>query len=399
MSVIMYAYSTQITEHIVKLLQEAKQSVYGCVPAFSNVSVFEALCHCAKKGVQVGLVVQKSQTAVLPLHQLVARGGAVQMLSEEVFVQGSVYTNYCIIDEICLIYGSYKWSDAPNQNFAESILVVNAFENDTLVGFFLTQFRELWQTCLQQQEPAVVPYSEILKIQIQALELECAFLEAEIQEIRAYYKHITEYIQLQLGGLILKKLQLEAEIEKKKAEKLRKNIYQESYAQKQQAYHAFREKFEAFQERVREIEEKVQHKPLPELKELYKKLIKQIHPDLFVDNPEIYAKATEMMVLLNEAYSKQDLNALLALEVQISNSTWLGSTHHQDNTSTWEEWEKKLIFWQQRKKELYSALQDLKNQNFYSIFTGQVTLEAYCHQLKLQLEADIRILTQNLGSL
>jgi hypothetical protein len=39
----MYAYSTQITEHIVKLLQEAKQSVYGCLPAFSNVSVFEKL--------------------------------------------------------------------------------------------------------------------------------------------------------------------------------------------------------------------------------------------------------------------------------------------------------------------------------------------------------------------
>ena len=108
-----------------------------------------------------------------------------------------------------------------------------------------------------------------------------------------------------------------------------------------------RKKAKAYYEEHQEEQGKQKEAERIELKAIYKRLVHRLHPDL---HPEQTEWERELFLKVQEAYEKQDLNALRQLEEELNSGI---SSEEMDN-ETVEEWEERI----QKLKELISAIKE-----------------------------------------
>lgn len=108
-----------------------------------------------------------------------------------------------------------------------------------------------------------------------------------------------------------------------------------------------RKKAKAFVEEHQEEQSKQKEAERIELKAIYKRLVHRLHPDL---HPEQTEWERELFLKVQEAYEKQDLNALRQLEEELNSGI---SSEEMDN-ETVEEWEERI----QKLKDLISAIKE-----------------------------------------
>ena len=108
-----------------------------------------------------------------------------------------------------------------------------------------------------------------------------------------------------------------------------------------------RKKAKAFVEEHQEEQSKQKEAERIELKAIYKRLVHRLHPDL---HPEQTEWERELFLKVQEAYEKQDLNALRQLEEELNSGM---SSEEMDN-ETVEEWEERI----QKLKDLISAIKE-----------------------------------------
>ena len=151
--------------------------------------------------------------------------------------------------------------------------------------------------------------------EIQGLKIELKIFEEMLQELsdeKSEYLHtldtFNDRYSSELGELIGEILKLKQEISFKELEETDEDSdtyenIKEKYEKNQYYYdsfsHSYKEHLENKQQKLSDIEKK-------ELKALYKKASKLCHPDVVVESER--AKAEEIFKMLNEAYSKNDLN-------------------------------------------------------------------------------------------
>ena len=108
-----------------------------------------------------------------------------------------------------------------------------------------------------------------------------------------------------------------------------------------------RKKAKAYYEEHQEEQGKQKEAERIELKAIYKRLVHRLHPDL---HPEQTEWERELFLKVQEAYEKQDLNALRQLEEELNSGI---SSEEMDN-ETVEEWEERI----QKLKDLIFAIKE-----------------------------------------
>ena len=108
-----------------------------------------------------------------------------------------------------------------------------------------------------------------------------------------------------------------------------------------------RKKAKAFVEEHQEEQSKQKEAERIELKAIYKRLVHRLHPDL---HPEQTEWERELFLKVQEAYEKQDLNALRQLEEELNS----GMSSEEMENETVEEWEERI----QKLKDLISAIKE-----------------------------------------
>jgi len=112
---------TKCLPRIIKLIDEAKKSVYLQCYSFTSKPIAIALLKARRRGVDVQIVTDKSQ--IKTTGSLVARLHAKKI---PVFVDHRVaiaHNKTMIIDEKIVLTGSYNWTNAAEKRNAENLVI------------------------------------------------------------------------------------------------------------------------------------------------------------------------------------------------------------------------------------------------------------------------------------
>lgn len=196
-------------------------------------------------------------------------------------------------------------------------------------------------------------------------------LMAKVEMLKIELDLISHEYNVRIGGLLLKDNQLDLEIlQLKNLKELMQGGMTYSAAMKfeEDAFYSEILRMQEEQEKLYEEQklldniQDVSEDVMDTIKTIWKKLIRQFHPDL-VSDPEEKTKREEMMKKINTAYTERNLEALKQLETiqDITQVTELSSVQLEEalvkleNTirdtegnllvlqkSTWYEWKKKM---------------------------------------------------------
>ncbi|MCS6967423.1 MAG: hypothetical protein RMJ44_03270 [Cytophagales bacterium] len=131
------------------------------------------------------------------------------------------------------------------------------------------------------------------------------------------------------------------------------------------------------------------------LRELFKKVVRKIHPDRYVNDPEKLASANRLMAQALEAYKAQDIQRLQELLDQLASGLAFGLDSLPDNIEQLQQLIETLT---RRRDELILKLRQLQQEETYfaaqnpdweAFFAAEaVKLEQQLSQLKAQARRD-----------
>lgn len=118
-----------------------------------------------------------------------------------------------------------------------------------------------------------------------------------------------------------------------------------------------------------------------ELKSLWKKACKLCHPDIVSDN--LKEKAHEIMQLLNEAYSKKDIEKVKSILKDLENSNFFKIISNEiDDLKLIK---LKIEEYQNKIKNLQFEIENIKNDETFEIISDKTKWEQYFRDIKLNL--------------
>jgi phosphatidylserine/phosphatidylglycerophosphate/cardiolipin synthase-like enzyme len=125
------------TDAVVKALGDAKQTVYVQAYSFTSAPIAKALVDAHKRGVQVKVILDKSQrTEKYSSADFVAHAGIpVQIDAKHAIAHNKIM----IIDEEVVITGSFNFTKAAEEKNAENLLVIHSKD---LAKKYLDNWRE-----------------------------------------------------------------------------------------------------------------------------------------------------------------------------------------------------------------------------------------------------------------
>lgn len=123
---------------ILKLLDEAKKSIYVQCYSFTSQPIAHALLNAHKRGVKVRVITDKSQIkATGSVVPLLALKGVSVWVDKNVAI---AHNKVMLIDKKILLLGSYNWTKAAENRNAENLLIV--YNHAGLIKDYSTNWTE-----------------------------------------------------------------------------------------------------------------------------------------------------------------------------------------------------------------------------------------------------------------
>jgi phosphatidylserine/phosphatidylglycerophosphate/cardiolipin synthase-like enzyme len=133
------------TNLIVKALGDAKRSILVQAYSFTSAPIAKALLDAHKRGVQVQVILDKSQcTEKCSSADFLANQGVQTMLDADHAIS---HDKVMIIDNEIVITGSFNFTKAAQEKNAENLLI----RDKTLAA----QYTQPWQAHVQHSQPYV----------------------------------------------------------------------------------------------------------------------------------------------------------------------------------------------------------------------------------------------------
>ena len=124
------------TEAIVKHLEGAKATIYVQAYSFTSPGIKQALIDAQARGVQVEVILDKSQS-----RGRGAAGGILRDAGVKVYIDSAhaiAHNKVILIDGHTLITGSFNFTKAAESSNAENLVIL---ESSEAVGLYLENFR------------------------------------------------------------------------------------------------------------------------------------------------------------------------------------------------------------------------------------------------------------------
>ncbi|MDD2324626.1 MAG: phospholipase D family protein [Alphaproteobacteria bacterium] len=134
------------TELVVKTIGEAERSVCVAAYSFTSEPIAQALIDAHGKGVDVTVVLDKSQRKQKRslYHRLKERGIPTRINDNYAIM----HNKFMVIDEKVLQLGSFNYTKAAEKRNAENVLVVR--RNKKVIRSYADQCRKLWEEADQE---------------------------------------------------------------------------------------------------------------------------------------------------------------------------------------------------------------------------------------------------------
>ncbi len=128
------------TELVIKAINAAKQTIRLAAYSFTSKPIAEALVAAHKRGVDVKIVVDKSQkTEKYTSANFLANMGIPTRVDSQHAIQ---HNKYIVIDGLHVETGSFNYTSAAEQRNAENVLVI--WNNPKLAATYMDNWTEHW---------------------------------------------------------------------------------------------------------------------------------------------------------------------------------------------------------------------------------------------------------------
>ena len=328
------AHFSGIQQAIARQLETANESVRVFADLFTDCDLFEALLSCQRRGVAVSLVIsdcEVNRQSSIAWERLSALGGRIVRLPAACASGDEFDRSFCLVDGTSVISGDFKWTSFQEAGTQVSILIqCDAEISEHFKRSFARMLSEPWQACMPgavqceglraadlQQGPGLSLYQDPqldeLALQVRMMEARILAVETEIADIHRQI-HLFDHQQEQAIGdlmrryLDLKRRYLQAMFQQGQEELQRQ--------QAKAAEEVFRQYQEARSAKAMESPpEQLDPQQQRELKQLYRKLAMQCHPDRVRDEDKVQAKVFFQQLQLS--FQNSDLTSLKQLKVKI----------------------------------------------------------------------------------
>jgi hypothetical protein len=307
-------------EMLSRYLAEVRVSLKIYVNSFSNRHLFDALVKCQRRGVQVSfalLDISSNRVSSLAWERLTAIGGNVFWLSEQKTVDFDPSQEYFLIDKKLVVNGYFNLGvttgyEAPANFFLHS--------DPISLNYFESTFSLLTGENAKENTHAATIYALVENPKIQWQRSQALVLQARILAIQSEIAEINRQIHLyehqkdkSIGDLIRRYLDVKRLYMN---QVYKQDLQAESKQRAEDADRTFEEYSEACLEKSAEIKPvELSAEQLDELKQLYRKLAMQCHPDRVEDAHKANAQVFFQQLQLN--YKKNDLISLKNLKLEI----------------------------------------------------------------------------------
>jgi phosphatidylserine/phosphatidylglycerophosphate/cardiolipin synthase-like enzyme len=136
------------TELIVKAISEARQSIKVAAYSFTSKPIAQALVDAHKKGIEIEVVLDKSQNSerYTSATFLANMGVPVRIDSHYAIM----HNKFMVIDEKSVQLGSFNYTKAAEEKNAENVLVIR--NNPQLATIYNKNWKKLWDESEEYQK-------------------------------------------------------------------------------------------------------------------------------------------------------------------------------------------------------------------------------------------------------
>ena len=230
--------------------------------------------------------------------------------------------------------------------------------------------------------------------EIQGLKVELKILEKDLQNLNVkkneYLHLINEFnaqSNLRLGALIQKILRLRKELS---FEEMKSKVdNNEEFKEAEKQYNQTKQDYEEFSydytEQLKELPLELTEDEVKELKQAYRKAGKLCHPDVVID--DVKEKAEEVFKILNDAYAKNDLDAVNKILKDLE--TGYTFTKASDVITNKDILEMKIEDIRVKIDSMTDEINKIKEEETFQTIDGIDNWDDYFDDLKEQLEEEL----------
>ena len=153
------AYFSNISQRIIKLIEDAYRSIDIAMAWFTSAELFDALIKILNKGVQVRLVLLDSPINFMEyapdFNEFIKNGGKLYIAFAYV---GFMHHKFCIIDGKVVISGSYNWTYYAETRNVENIFI--SFDKE-IIDKYQSEFNRLTNLISKSSSAPRLSLSEI----------------------------------------------------------------------------------------------------------------------------------------------------------------------------------------------------------------------------------------------
>jgi phospholipase D len=122
---------------VIHWIGRANQSIHVLMFIFSLDSVADALISAHKRGVEVKLVLDKSQS----YSEFAALKAAGIEVRNDTNWEGIMHNKIAIIDHVIVLTGSFNWTDTADNSNNENLIVIHSVE---VASRYESEFQKIW---------------------------------------------------------------------------------------------------------------------------------------------------------------------------------------------------------------------------------------------------------------
>jgi len=126
------------TELVVKTIGEAQKSIHVAAYSFTSKPIADALVSAHDKGVDVEVVLNKSESKGRMMKYIRSHGITTRIN----YRYSIMHDKFMVIDEKTLELGSFNYTVAAEKRNAENVLVVRGA--DKIISDYSNQWKKLW---------------------------------------------------------------------------------------------------------------------------------------------------------------------------------------------------------------------------------------------------------------
>jgi len=128
-------------ELVIKTIQTAKKSIHVAAYSFTSKPIAEALVAAYEQGIDVKLVLDKSQRKGRgSLYKFMQENNVPTRINSEYAI---MHNKFMIIDNKILELGSFNYTKNAEEKNAENVLVIH--RNPKIIKSYSKQWRNLWK--------------------------------------------------------------------------------------------------------------------------------------------------------------------------------------------------------------------------------------------------------------